>query len=209
MKKRSKTGLGTIVKTTTDVVLTDGTSLAVTLAVYYKGTPRSEEYTRGAIFGWFYGNGQSGTLTLARLLADSNYVGQFLDTMKANHGADNVDLLGLSVQAPPLDHSFEHKAKKVTAILASGETVRMTFGTPAGRNNVEPPSAWDVARAFELLSTLRFSDLRNINALLNAKLKEPNQGWDYYVLGLERIGWPCAGQSQPKARSRKPRGSMS
>ena len=180
--------LGPTVEASTDVVLTDGATINIKVRVSFKTTPQPESTIRIAVADWFYGDGSTTSLTLLKLRSNLNFTELLRDKLKGLLDATNASIMGYSVLTPPIPW-FEEKSKKVTAILASGETIKLRVASPPGAN--EPPSVFDISKMYELLSSLKFSQLNSIQKLLNEKLRNPDRGWDYLVLGLEQASCPC------------------
>lgn len=176
------------VLTSTGVVLADGASVTIRVRVLFNQTAQPESVIQDTVLSYFLSNGAGMPLTLSNLKNDLNYFQGLTGALKGLADAKNASVIGMAVTSPPVE-SFEEKSKVVTAILATGETVRLKFGSPSGMP--PPPSVFEMKKVYELLSSLKFSDLSSISKLLNQKLHDPNRGWDFLILGLEQLSCPC------------------
>jgi hypothetical protein len=178
--------IGPAVEASTDVVLTDGSSINVKIIVVFKTVAQPVSNIQNVVTAWFNDDGFTQNVTLERFINDSNYVARLSSSLRTLPDAVSASLLGFSVLTPPVK-GFAEKSKKVIAILASGETVKLTFGVTWG---IAPaPGAVEINAVYELLSSLKFSQLSVIQKLLNDKLRPV--GWVYLVLGLEQLSCPC------------------
>jgi hypothetical protein len=186
MREKAGSIIGPMVETATDVVLSDGSSVNIKVRVVFKTAAQAESTVRATVVGWFESALFSG-LTLSQYVHDNQHATSLTKALTGLSDANSASVVGLTLLKPPVS-AFEEKSKQVTAILKSGETVRLTFAPPVGPMNAPNSSAMN--GAYLLLSTLSFSDLSNIETLLNKKLRPPKE-WQYLVLGLEQINCPC------------------
>lgn len=176
------------VLTSTGVILADGASVIIKVRVLFNATPQPESVIQDTISSYFSLDGQGILVTLSKLKNDPNYSMALCEKIKGLLNVKSVAITGMSLTSPPIE-SFEEKSKEVTAILNTGETIRLKFSAPPGLP--PPPSVSEVKKAYELLSRLKFTQLKSISELLNKELSDPNRGWDYIVLGLEQVSCPC------------------
>ena len=180
---------GPTVDTSTDVVLCDGATVNVAVRVFFRTTAQSEAVVRTAVSDWFHGNGDSQLLTVSKFVNDINYSSKLIDVLRLLHDATNASLVGFAVKSAPIA-GFEEKSKQVTAVLKSGETVRLTFGAPPGMPAA--PSGFEMNKAYDLLTGLNFNELGvGFQKKLNDKLLPANNGWGYLVLSFEVVNCPC------------------
>lgn len=167
------------------VVLMDGTGVTITVRVTWINTPTIMINIPGAVFAFFHSDGYGMQTTLLALVSDLNVQQAFSAKLKTNFGASTAEIISMVVTSPPV----ELHSKEVTAILVSGETVRITFGTPSGIPR--GPSISEMQKVFELMSTIKFSQLGTLKSLLNNALASPNRGWDFTILGVEQVSCAC------------------
>lgn len=170
------------------VILSDGASVTISVRVLFDTTPGSVSSIQDQILAFFNLDGMGVRATLSNLKNDPNYTMALCEKIKGIKNAKFAAVTGYVVTSPPIE-SFLDKSKEVTAILASGETIKLKFASPVGMP--PPPSTSDVQKVFELLSSLQRSQLGQIQQLINDKLLPPNNGWSFMVLGLEQISCPC------------------
>ncbi|MEX5582468.1 hypothetical protein [Pseudomonas lurida] len=169
----------------TGVVLSDGTGVTITVRITWTKTPTITINIPAAIFSFFHTDGYGLQTTLLSLVSDLNVKKALSDTLKLNFSANTAEIISIVVTSPPI----ELRAKQVIAILASGETVRVTFTTPSGIPRA--PTTSEIKKVFELMSTINYSQIGSIKSLINAALATPNRGWDFDILGLEQISCAC------------------
>ncbi len=177
------------IDTGADVVLSDGSSISIKVRVTFNATTQPESVVKTAVTDWVIENNSAHALTLSKLVNDLNYSASLIQKLKGLRDSSSASVVGITVSTPPIE-AFAEKSKQVTAILKSGETVRLTFGAPPGPGPAAP-GGFEVSKAYELLASLQFSQLSTMAKLLNDKLLPPNNGWQYLVLGLEQLSCPC------------------
>lgn len=172
---------------TTQVLLTDGATLEISVAIATPSpTKFTEAYTRGSIHSWFNG-GSGGEVSLRTWKFDSDRERDFLATISANHGSptSSAAVTACKVISPPIE-GFETKSFRVSARLTTGEVVEVEIAVPYGRG-LPPPTNYHASVAFAKLTTLGNIDLPNIVIKLNEALKISGQSWDYRVIGLRLL----------------------
>ena len=180
---------GPAVDANTDVVLSDGATVNVNVRVIFKTTAQPEIVVRMAITSWFRGSGEAQQLTVSKFVNDINHTSKLVSSLKQLNDATNAILVGFTLKSPPIP-GFEDKSKQVTAILKSGETVRLTFAAPPGAPAA--PDGFAIDKAYNFLIGLSLSDLgTGFQKSLNAKLLPPNHGWGYLIHALEVVNCPC------------------
>jgi hypothetical protein len=180
---------GPTVDANTDVVLFDGATLNVAVRVFFKTTAQPEAIVRIAVSDWFHGDGYSQQLTVSKFVNDSNYSSNLIEKLKRLNDASNASLVSYSLKSAPIA-GFEEKSKQLTAVLKSGETVRLIFGAPPGMPAA--PSSFEINKAYELLTKLNLSELGvGFQKKLNDNLLPANNGWGYLILSLEVVNCPC------------------
>ncbi|MHC8292485.1 hypothetical protein [Pseudomonas sp. LB3P58] len=169
----------------TGVVLSDGTGVTITVRVTWLNTPTITVNIPGSILAFFHSDKYGIQTTLLALTSDVNVQFAFCSMLKSNFGAKNAEIISIVVTSPPV----ELRAKEVTAILVSGETVRVTFGTPSGIPR--GPDTSEIQKVFELMSTIKFSQLGNLKSLINNTLASPDRKWEFTILSVEQISCAC------------------
>lgn len=167
------------------VVLSDGTGVTITVRITWTKTPTIVINIPAAIFSFFHTDGYGIQTTLLSLVSDLDVKKALSDQLKTAFGANTAEIISLVVTSSPV----ELRSKEVTAILASGETVRVTFATPSGIPR--GPTISEIQKVFELMSKINFSQLGSLKSLINSALASPDRGWDFAILSVEQVSCAC------------------
>jgi len=167
------------------VVLSDGTGVTITVRVTWTKTPTITVNIPAGIFSFFHTDGYGIQTTLLSLASDLDVKISLSNSLKKAYDANTAEIISLVVTSPPL----KLRSKKVTAILASGETVRITFATPSAIPR--GPTTSEIQKVFELMSKLKFSELGSLKSLINSALASPDRSWDFAILSVEQVSCAC------------------
>ncbi|MCF7558929.1 hypothetical protein [Pseudomonas petrae] len=163
------------------VILSDGANITLAVKVSWKTTPTERFDISDAIVSFFHGNAAGLQATLLSISRDQDQILAFANTIKTNFSASAASIISLEVKSYPRNlHS-----STVTGVLATGETVRVTFATPDAIPR--PPTAGEAQKVLDVLLSTKIDQIPLIRSLIIKALETPNSGWEFIVTSVELV----------------------